>query len=221
MFLRLDDQLATFMAALDAKVGAGQWAMIITSDHGASPMPDRMRGGRVLHSAIADAANNAAATELGTGQWIAFSRFPYIWMSPAFFAKPVLDRSKAMEKVLRALRSFPAIAIADRTATYAGDCGKRTGDAAAICMMIDPARAGEVFFLPQPGWIFQDADEPLATAHGSWNAYDREVPVLLLPFGRTPHDRATKPETDLPMVRISTILAGWLGVTPPLSLPRT
>jgi hypothetical protein len=220
MWLRLDDQLDAFMASLDAKVGAGQWAMIITSDHGAAHMPDRAHGGRLVQPALAEAANNAAATELGGGQWVTVAKYPYIWMTPAFFAKPVADRSKAMEKVLRALRSFPGIAMADRTATFAGDCEKRKGDAAAICMMIDPERAGEVFWLPQANWIFYDPDEPLATAHGSWNSYDREVPVLMLPFGRTAHDRAVKPETEVQMLRISTILAEWLGVTPPLSMPR-
>ncbi|CAN5789389.1 alkaline phosphatase family protein [soil metagenome] len=220
MFFRLDEQLAAFMAGLDAKVGAGQWAMIITSDHGASPLVSRGRGGHLINESVAAAANAAASTELGDGKWVAAAKYPYVWFTPAFFTKPVADRSKAMEKALRALRSFPGIAMADRSATYAGHCDKRTGEAAALCMMIDPQLAGEVFFLPAAGWITEDADEPLATAHGSWNTYDREVPVLMLPFGRTAHDGATKPEGDLQMVRISTVLAGWLGVTPPLSMPR-
>jgi hypothetical protein len=43
----------------------------------------------------------------------------------------------------------------------------------------------------------------------------------MLPFGRTPHARATgASSTTIHMVRIATVLAGWLGVTPPTNLPR-
>ena len=219
MFLRLDATLAAFLQTLDTKVGKGQWAMMITSDHGAAPMPERTQGGRMMQPSIGEAANNAAATELGTGTWVARAKYPYVWFTPQFFSAKPDVRGKAIEKVLRALRAFPGIEMADRTATFAGHCDRRTGKAAAICMMIDPERAGEVFFLPAKGWIWQEPDEPLATAHGSFQPYDREVPVIMLPFGRTPHERAAGPTTTMDMVRVATVLAGWLGVTPPVSLP--
>jgi hypothetical protein len=221
MWLRLDAAVAEFLAALDAKVGAGQWAMIVTSDHGASPMPERSRGGRMTPESLQQIANDAAATELGAGTWVASAKYPFVFLTPALFAKPPKDRAKAVHKILLALRAQPGIAMADRVESFAGGCDKRTGDAFGICLMLDPERAGDLFYLPAPGWILSDADEPVATAHGSWNLYDREVPVIMLPFGRTPHARATGPSTTtIHMVRIATVIAGWLGVTPPTNLPR-
>ena len=51
--------------------------------------------------------------------------------------------------------------------------------------------------------------------------YDRMVPVLMLPPERKPHPPLAKPDAILiQMSRISTVLARWLGVTPPLEMPR-
>src|SRR3569623_1192553 len=47
MELRLDRRSAAFLDTLDQKVGAGRWAMIVTSDHGASPLPETVHGGRL------------------------------------------------------------------------------------------------------------------------------------------------------------------------------
>jgi len=44
--------------------------------------------------------------------------------------------------------------------------------------------------------------------------------VIVLPPGRAPHAAQTAPDAVIPMTRIATILARWLGVAPPSSLPR-
>ena len=213
--LRLDCRLDGFLAALDAKVGAGRWAMIATSDHGASPMPR----GRLTYAQIKDAANRAAMTELGGGDWIADAHFPNVFLTKAALAQR--DRAKAIRKIVFALRAFPGLARVERTADFAGHCEQRTGDAFRLCLTIDPQRSGEVIYVPAEGWTVGSADEPHATAHGSLHDYDRLVPVIMLPPGRTPHAALAHPgDTTIQMVRIATVLARWLGITPPQSLPR-
>src|SRR5262249_9039434 len=63
MMVRLDRRLDRFLADLDAKIGAARWAMIVTSDHGASPMPESLNGGRITFQQIKEAANRAAIAE--------------------------------------------------------------------------------------------------------------------------------------------------------------
>jgi hypothetical protein len=221
MMLRLDEQVGRFLDGLDRKVGAGRWAMIVTSDHGASPMPERAHGGRITFESLKDAANRAASTELGTGEWIGAAKYPTVYLDAAARAKPEKDQALALKKVAFALRSFPGIARVERTADFAGHCEARTGDAFAMCLMLDPERSGELFYLPKPGWIFEEEDERLATAHGSFHDYDRIVPVIMLPPGRQPHASLAKPDaTQINMVRISTVIARWLGVISPTALPR-
>lgn len=219
--LRLDARLATFLDALDAKAGKGRWAMVLTSDHGAAPMPETFAdGGRINYSSVKDAANAAATAEFGPGEWIAAAKFAGgVYLSKAALAQPDRERNIAIKKIVYALRSFPGLARVERTDAFAGNCGARTGDDFLLCQMLDAERSGEVFFLPKRGWIMQGS--PHATAHGSANDYDREVPVIMLPPKRTPHAPLAKPsETTVRMIRISTILARWLGITPPVSMKR-
>ncbi|MBX3161547.1 MAG: alkaline phosphatase family protein [Deltaproteobacteria bacterium] len=221
MTLRLDQQLAAFLAALDAKVGPGRWSLLVTSDHGAAPMTEVARGGRITTESLKDAANRAAIAELGPGEWIASAKYPTVFLSAAARAKPAKDLPVVMKKIMYALRSFPGIERVGLTTDFAGRCDTRTGDAFEICMMLDPERSGEIFYMPRRGWVLHDAADPTATAHGSGNDYDRFVPVIMLPPKRTPHAPLEKvDDATIYMVRISTVLAHWLGVTPPTSLPR-
>jgi hypothetical protein len=220
MTLRLDEQLGSFMEGLDAKVGKDGWAMIATSDHGGAPLPERSGGGRVAHDDIEEAANRAASLELGTGKWVSSAKYPTVFLTPAALAHK--KRDQAVHKIVLAIKSFPGIALAARTVDYAGQCDKRTGDAFAICLSLDIERSGEIFYLPKRNWIVFDRDEPVATAHGSLHDYDREVPVIMLAPGRVAHAPQTAPSnTTIQMVRIATVLARWLGVTPPSTLART
>ena len=216
--LRLDRRLGQFLADLDAKVGAGRWALLATSDHGASPMPETLHGGRISFSQIKDAANRAAIAELGPGEWIASAHFPTLYLSRAALAQKPHDLATALTKIVYALRAFPGLERVEKSAEFWGHCETRTGDAQLICAALDPERSGEVVFTPAKGWVLQDADEVVATAHGSLQSYDRMVPVIVLPPGRTLHAPLTGPDqTAMPMTRVSTVVARWLGVRPPSS----
>ncbi len=221
MMLRLDEQLGRFLTSLDAKLGAGTWAMVVTSDHGGSPLPERMHGGRITFESLQDAANRAASTELGAGTWIASAKYPSIYLTAAARAKPVKERARALEKIMSALRSVPGIERVGRTADHAGDCERRTGEARGICLMLDPERSGELFYLPRAGWVLEKTDERLATAHGSFLPHDREVPVIIVPAGGATHPAQSRVDpTTIDLAQIATIVAGLLHVTPPSALPR-
>jgi hypothetical protein len=212
--LRLDAQLATFLDALDHDVGSGRWAMVLTSDHGASPLPERVHGGRYTFEQVKTAANNAASLELGGGDWIANATYPSVYLTPAALARPKRDLDKAMKKIVYALRSFPGLALVDRADAYSGRCNERTGEARTVCLGLDPERSGDFVYVPADGWVLQDQDEPLATAHGSFHDYDQLVPVLALPFGRTPHAPPPGPGAEIPLSDIAPLLRGWLTEAP-------
>lgn len=220
--LRLDRRLDQFLADLDAKVGAGRWAMIVTSDHGASPMPDPRRGGRITYAQVKEAANRAAIAELGPGEWIAAARYPTVYLSKAALAQKPKDLAIATRKIIFALRSFPGLARVALASQLTGRCDTRAGDARLICLALDPERSGEIFYMPAPGWILHDApDDPAATSHGSLHPYDRQVPVIVLAPGRKAHAALAHPDdTSFPIERVAPTLATWLGVPAPTSLPR-
>ncbi len=216
--LRLDASLDNFLAQLDRKVGKGRWAMILTSDHGGAPMPETLGGGRYTDDEILAAANQAASLELGTGEWIAYTNAQQLYWSKAALAQDPKALASASKKVIAALRAFPGLAMADRVDAVSGHCDERTGDARALCLTFDRERSGDFFFMPANGWIMEEVDDRYATAHGSLNDYDRNVPVVLLPFGRTSHTPATAPGAEMSLTEIAPLVASWLGVPSPSTL---
>jgi hypothetical protein len=219
--LRLDARLDEFLSALDAHVGRDRWAMVVTSDHGGSPLPERVGGGRYSEQQIQRAANAAVQTVLGPGDWIASASWPNVYFSPAALTQNKRELANAYKKIIFALRSFPGLAVVDRTDAFAGNCDSRSDEARTICLALDLQRSGELFYVPAPGWIIDDDDERLATAHGSFHDYDRLVPVFVLPPGRTRHAPGVAPTgPELSLAEIAPLVAGWLGVPAPATLPR-
>ncbi|HMG54514.1 MAG TPA: hypothetical protein VK601_13550, partial [Kofleriaceae bacterium] len=156
---------------------------------------------------------------LGPGEWIANARYPTVYLSRAALAQKPRDLAIAMTKIVYALRSFPGLERVEKSAEFWGHCDTRTGEAFLICITLDPERSGEIFYLPARGWVLQEGDEMLATGHGSLQPYDRLVPVIMLPPGRTAHAALAGPDaTTFEVARIATVIARWLGVTPPSEL---
>jgi len=217
--LRIDRELERFLAELDRRVGAGRWSLIVTSDHGASPMPETTGdGGRLDYETIHEVAQAAAAAELGEGRWVADAKYPNIFFTPALLARPTPERDRAIAAVTTAVAALPGIGWVEPRARFAGPCDDRQGDARAVCLAIDVERSGDLIYMPRAHWILQDRGEPLATAHGSIHRYDREVPLIVLAPGRTSHPRRTHPRATRSMTEVAPTVAHWLGVTPPLEL---
>lgn len=199
---KLDASLSRFLDELDRK---HEWAMILTSDHGAAPMPVQ----HLHHTAIFEAANNAASAVLGQGTWIAYAHYPSVYLTKA--ALDSKDRDNAIKKIVLALRSFPGLARVERKTDIAGNCDKREGDDRALCFAIHPERSGDVVFTPAAGWILEDDDEPYATGHGSLNDYDRNVPMIIVPFSKAPHLPDDKPRDTVGLETVRPRVIELLG----------
>lgn len=214
--LRLDAELATFFSALDRDVGVGRWSLLVTSDHGGSPLPELSAGGRTHFEQVEALVNAAAIPLLGPGDWVADPKNPTMYLSDDFLAQPADKREAALTAIIAALRAAPGLGRVERTADLAGNCEARSADDRAICLALDPLHSGEIFYLPKRNWILDDAADPMTASHGTSYDYDRQVPVLTLPFGRTPHAPLTAAEpAPIPMRDVSRTLAAWLGITPP------
>jgi hypothetical protein len=208
VWARLDADLERLFAAFDRAAGPGGWAAIVTSDHGAVPMPERSgQGSRHSYAEVETIAEAAAAGVLGPGDWIAAVRYPNLYLG----AVPADRTGAVIDAIVAALRAVPWLADVERTDRYAGDCAALAAAARRWCLAVDPGTSGEVVFGPAHMVVLHESDEVTAAHHGSGYPYDLEVPLILIRPGLAPGAE----DTRVSMLRVAPTLTHWLGVPAP------
>jgi hypothetical protein len=215
-FLALDHQIGDLERALDAQVGAGRWAMVLTSDHGAVELPERreargLPGARLSYDEVAAIAEKGADAAVRGGPWIASAFPPNVWLTATARALPDAQRGKVIDGAIAALRANPAIDRAERTADLAGHCDTGTDDDRALCLSLEPARAGEIIYDPAEGTVLYKPGWKDAVSHGSLHAYDREVPLVVLAPGVAPGVVSG----TVSGLSVAPTIAALLGIPPP------
>jgi hypothetical protein len=215
--IRLDHDLARFMAGLDHKVGS--WAMVVTSDHGGSHLPELVNGGRLRYSQVEERANAAAESVLGKGTWVAFAEQPTVFLSEAARDLPASQQDKALNAIIDGLRDMPGIERAERSADLMGNCADRPPADRPLCYALDHERSGEIIYTEKAGWVLEDDGDAICTSHGTSHDYDQLVPLIELAPDRKVHAPQTEPDREVPETDVAGIIAKWLGVKPPRELP--
>ena len=196
--VRLDRTLGSLLDHLDRVVGAGQYVVALTADHGTAPIPEQaaalgLDAGRLDSATVRQAAQRALETALGPGTYAVRSQYSDLILDPA-----VVDRlrrePRAVAEVLRALRTVPGVAAA----YFAEDLDARAAagdrDARAALLSYYPGRSGDLIVVPKPYWFFVSADGTAqpgsATTHGTMYGYDQQVPIVLYGKGIKPGEYA-------------------------------
>jgi len=217
MYVRLDKDLGELLAHLDRKVGAGDYVVALSADHGVVPTPEDAKqlgfDAGELHipdiqqkiEEILKGFNYAAPT-------VARISSADVYFSPGTYEKLKTDAS-AMKAVLEAIKSVPGVAdvyraeeLMDRPAT---ESPIRTAEANSYF----PGRSGDLVIVPKPYWLGVSAPSGKSrgdgTGHGTPYYYDQHVPILFMGWGiqRGEYFGAVTP-TD-----IAPTLAALCGIT--------
>lgn len=210
MTLRTDLLIQEFLAYLDAKIGAGNYAIVLSADHGIAPIPQLMGGGRIVPKKLEAAANawlNARfATPKADLPWIESLSGSCFYLNQRLIADKKLVPA-TVEK-----------ALAEWVATQDGVEGVYTrfqfdsGDKAApeiVRRSYFPHRCGEVFLTPRRHWQFSTRET--GTTHGSPYDYDTHVPLIVYGAGVP---TSVQPQRIAPTAAAA-ILAHLLRIDPP------
>ncbi len=216
--LQLDRDIGRLLDALDREVGRDRYAVVLTSDHGATPSPALARPGSTLVFAddLAKLAARAAAKVLGPGTWIAGASVVGITATPAFEALAPELRERALAAIVVALAEVPGLGLVERTDRLAGACHEKEGERALACHSMFAGRSGTIYTGASAGALLND-DPRECTAHGSPNRYDREVPLVVVVPGRPA--RAVAEEVS--MLSVAPTVAKLLGVPAPSAAKAT
>jgi predicted AlkP superfamily pyrophosphatase or phosphodiesterase len=180
---RADVTIGALLEHLDAKVGAGNYVVGFSSDHGVGQIPEQSGiGGRQTSPQIVKAIDTALEPFFGPGKpsYVALSAYTDVYLAKNI-AKRLKGNQAASAAVFAALRALPGIAQVFRgdelgtpEARLASDPVKR---AAALSYL--SGRSGDLILVPRENWILTTS----ATTHGTLYPYDQRVPVILFGAG--------------------------------------
>lgn len=216
LVVRTDKQMGEFFEHVTSKLGKENVLVVVTADHGATPIPEHFAGlgfnaGRIKKKTIREAVEKALKDKFGGDKWVLALEDPHIF----------LDRKKIADKKLD-----PDVVgrVAGAAATAIGGVGGFFTRADLIRGQVPDTPLGRsilrTYFVPRGGdvvlWMLpfhfwgKYAEKDGGTTHGTFYRYDTDVPVLVAGPGVKPGRYGTHEIVDL-----APTLSHMLGVAAP------
>jgi predicted AlkP superfamily pyrophosphatase or phosphodiesterase len=182
VYLRLDQDLASFFSELDSKIGKGNWLVFLTADHGAANAVGYSQDKRIpadffVSSEIIGSLTQLIQQKFGVSNAIRSGANYQINFDLKKIAASNADFEGIKKLAVDYLKTLPSVA-------YAVDMEK-VRDAAIpepIRTMIingyNYKRSGQIEVVFQPAWL--ESYSRTGTTHGTWNPYDTHIPLIFL-----------------------------------------
>ena len=182
MYAQLDAAIGGLLNHLDRTVGAGQYVVGLSADHGVSDIPEQLKAagrdaGRISASALLNAAESRAQMDLGRGRYFSRLNGNDVYFQPGMYDM-VKRKPGALRNLVDALSAQPGVRHVYTADELAHAATSPDPQLRAAALSYYPHRSGDLVISPKPGWIFSNA----GTTHGSANPDDQRVPVVL--FGQ-------------------------------------
>lgn len=214
MVRRADLALRAFLRELEGRLGRRGFALAVSADHAAAPLPapvegTRQPGGILPTSTLVEVAERAAEGAVPKGA--AKKKRVQAFLPPQLFIDTADLGAADAERVLAAVRTqvgaIPGVARAyDMTRADDSDAWSPFMRESAF-----PGRHATIFVRQLPRWVFLENEGKRGTDHGTPYLYDRRVPLWIAGPG-VRAGRYVQPVDPRDMV---VSLASILGVPPP------
>ncbi|QEL19578.1 alkaline phosphatase family protein [Limnoglobus roseus] len=248
--LRSDEILADFLEFLDEAVGPGNYAVTVSADHGVGPLPEvaaatlpeARNSTRVDLATFLTAAEHHLSSTFGppqgppgkpedladevkalkgqTGLWIESAPTPWVYLNRRQTDAKNVKTGDVATSLVEWLKRQPAVQTAYtadeiETAPHPDDTLK------FVRRSFVADRAGDVYVLLKPYYLFADRLRARGTGHGTPYDYDRHVPLLVYGPGLAVGRRS---EGAVPQ-QVAAIVSRFLDLPRPrdaaYDLPRT
>jgi hypothetical protein len=188
MVVRTDRALEQFFQFLDRRVGLQKCLIVLTADHGVSPMPERIHAlspeisaGRIDGAQVLTAGEAALNRVFGPladkSRWLVRDDASLL-IFPSALAEKKITSVAAQAVVREALLGLDFVQAAyTRDQLEKGGVNDDLGRRALLSF--NRARSGDVFFQARPYYFSRNS----GSAHGSPYNYDTHVPLIWLGAG--------------------------------------
>jgi predicted AlkP superfamily pyrophosphatase or phosphodiesterase len=200
MYANLDQSIGALLNQLDKTVGAGEYVIGLSADHGVTDIPEQLKkagrdAGRINASAILNAGEAKAEAEIGLGKYLARMNGNDVYFEPGAWDR-VKRKPKALKAIVTAMAKQPGVARVFTSDEIAHAAASTDPQLRAAALSYVPRRSGDLIVSPKPGWMFSTG----GTTHGSATPDDQRVPILLYGKGIKPgkYDAAVSPADVAP-----------------------
>ena len=188
MCVRTDALLTKLFQAVDQAVGMQNVLVIVTADHGVSPIPevlakDKMPGGRLPTDALKAPLEKALAEKYGPGTWLLSTAGSSPYLNWPLIRQRKLDPSEVERVAADALSGVPHVSrIFTRYQLLNGGV---TVDKTSqrVLRSYNARRSGDLEVLLDPYWIRSTGT---GTTHGTPYSYDSHIPLIFMGPGVKP-----------------------------------
>ena len=217
--LRLDHYLGWFLKRLTDRVGRDNVVVVLTADHGVTPLPERTRaktGGaayRVLLDTLVAGVNRDLDRLAGTAdaprQWLEFDSGMLLLLDNGRFAATGIKTDSILDATIARILRVQGVARVIKPADLASADTASDPVARRWLHLLTPDAGVVLTVTPQPGSVWDIPNLPIAM-HGVASDDDAHVPIILWGRGVRRGAYAGRMNT----VDIAPTLSVLLGITP-------
>jgi predicted AlkP superfamily pyrophosphatase or phosphodiesterase len=214
-----DQMLSRLFTSIDQKVGLKNTLVVLTSDHGASPLTEYLQevkvpAGRINEDQILKACESIMVKAYGkpkSGAWMLGATDLNYYLNHQALRAAGLNLVEVRKKLGQEVRAQSNIMDSIQYAFTGEDVRERTLPpgifADQILKTYVEGRSGDIIFIPKPYHVYSR----IPTVHVTGYAYDRFVPVLMA----GPGIQAGRYGISINFVDIAPTLAFLTGTLPP------
>ncbi|MEN8799745.1 MAG: alkaline phosphatase family protein, partial [Flavobacteriaceae bacterium] len=192
MYLRLDRNIEELLKALDQQVGAGNYTLFLTADHGAIPNAQfsndhKLPAGIAPITTYQFALANFLNTKYEQQNLLEAFNYEQVYLDQDLILKSGLDLSSVQRSAADFLLTQDGI-VGALTAHEMQSLNYEDGPRQKIQNGFHPNRSGDIILSFLPGYVQNTAagmtiDRVKGTTHGSGYNYDSHVPLLWMGKG--------------------------------------
>jgi hypothetical protein len=210
--LQTDRVVGKLLDAVDRRVGLDRTIVILTADHGVSPVPEelndvRMPGGRLQRIELEGAAKRALVDAYGPGQWIEGRAGSAFYLNRTLIALKRLDPAEVEQTVATGVEKLAPVWRAYTRAQLREGRVPLDPWSRRVLLSHNRERSGDVDILLEPYWMAGEG----GTTHGSPYSYDTHIPLVLM----GPGIKGGRYHREVALNDLAPTLATLLGVETP------
>ena len=207
-----DKLIGKLFQFLEGRVGMQNVLVVLTADHGVSPVPEvnqarRMPGGRMPAGIVRDTVQGALNKKYGAGNWITSPSEHSLYLNLDLNREKKLDRADVNRAAAEAALTIPHVFRAYTREQLMNGEVQRDPVGRRVANGFNVRRGADVYLLVEPYWIYGTH----GTSHGSAFGYDAHVPVIFM----GPGIKAGRFDESIVVNDIAPTLATLLGIETP------